>query len=217
MLRSILFTIVLAGLMVALGCGGNPTAPSGNKDIEAFFNGVSPVLTGVVGDYTFTGNDGSMESGKLIANADGKITLTPDRGSSVYSNSWFTIDVEYVNPRYYSGSGLPVYYLGDTFTYKVNLDYKQGLPLNLFPIIYSKVTAEQRYWPTLTPLPGAYQEIWDPCLIPAYGDIQLVDTFTIVSGTVPGNDATVCKVDVKVLGGIFQFNVANGVCGLWDP
>ena len=217
MLRSILITIVLAGLMAAIGCSGGPTAPSQSKDIEAFFNGVSPVLTGVVGEYTFTGNDGSLESGKLIANGDGKIMLSPDRGSSVYNNAWFTIGVEYVNPRYYSPAGLPVYYLGDTFTYKLNLDYKQGLPLNWWPILYSRVTAEQRYWPNMQPLPGAYQEVWDPCLIPAYGDIQLVDTFTIVSGTIPGNDATVCKVDVKVLCGFFQFTVANGVCGLWDP
>lgn len=212
-----LISVLLFLFLMVIGCSTvTPVVPDEQQEINAFFAGVSPVPTGTVGTYKFTGNDGSVETGTLVAK-DGKIFLQSDRGLSVYPNRWCTINIEYVNPRYYSPAGLPVYYIGDTFTYKVNLDCKWDLPLDLWPILYAKVTTEQCYWPTLIPLPGVYRKVWGPCLIPPYGDIQLVDTFTIVSYTSPGNSATVCLVVIKVLRGTFQLRVAYGVCGLWDP
>ena len=203
-------------MLMVVGCG-NPATPDSNADLEAFFAGVSPTATGIIGDYTFTSNDGSIETGTLIADENGTVTLVSDRGASVYSNWWFDVDVEYLNPRGYTGMGLPYYYLGDTFTYKIMVDYKRGLPLNVYPILYGKLTAEQRYYPGMGLLPGDSTEVWDPFLIAPFGYVEVFDTFKIVSGTVPGNDCTVCKIDLQFWFGCFQFRLAQGVCGLWDP
>ena len=217
LIRNLLATLMLIGIMTAFGCGGNPTSPASDADVEAFFAGVSPTLTGIVGDYTFTGKDGSLSSGKLVADENGTITLVPDRGTSVFSNAWFTIDVDYLNPRGYTGTGLPYYYVGDNFTYVINIDYLRGLTLNAWPLLYSKLTAEQRYYPGGALLPGGSVEVWDPFLIDPYQSLQVYDDFTIVSGTVTGNDATWCSVELEFLFGWFEFNLAYGICGMWDP
>lgn len=216
LLRSILVTLLITGLILSFGCSGSPVAPQETKDMEAFFSGVSPKLTGVVGEYTFKGNDGTVETGKIVADENG-LTLVPDRGVSAYSNLWFDVDCAYLNPRYYSQAGLPVYFIGDCIQYRLTIDYKRGLPLNLYPILYSKVTAEQRYWPTLNPLPGAWQEIWNPVEIAPYGQLILNDTYCIPPSTIPGNDATVIKIDLQFWFGMWEFTLAHGICGLWDP
>ena len=217
LLRINLAAILLISLLFAFGCGGNPTTPVADNDLEAFFANVNPEISGIIGSYTFTGTDGSYETGMLVAGPDGEVQLVSDRGASVYSNWWFDVDVEYMNPRGYTGMGLPYYYLGDTFTYKVKVDYKRGLPLNLYPILYGKLTAEQRYYPGMQLLPGASTEVWDPFLIAPHGYVEVLDTFKIVSGTIPGNDCTVCKIDLQFMFGMFQFQLAHGICGLWDP
>ena len=216
MIKHILTALTIGLILMAVGCS-NPATPDSNADLEAFFAGVNPSTTGIIGDYTFTSNDGSIETGTLIADENGTVTLVSDRGASVYSNWWFDVDVEYINPRGYTGMGLPYYYLGDTFTYKIMVDYKRGLPLNVYPILYGKLTAEQRYYPGMGLLPGASTEVWDPFLIAPFGYVEVFDTFKIVSGTVPGNDCTVCKIDLQFMFGWFQFRLAQGVCGLWDP
>ncbi len=216
MFKHIVTALVISGMLFAFGCS-NPATPDANSDLEAFFAGASPTLTGVIGDYTFTANDGSVETGTLVADENGNITLVSERGASVCYNYWFNIDVEYLNPRGYTGLGLPYYYLGDTFTYKVKVDYKRCIPLNAWPIIYAKLTAEQRYFPGMGLLPGASTEIWDPFLIPPKGYVEVSDTFKIVPGTVPGNDCTVVQVDMQLIFGCFQFTMIRGICGLWDP
>ena len=217
MLKKVLAAIMLIGLMSTFGCGGNPTTPA--NDIEGFFAGVSPTLTGVVGDYTFTYDDGSVETGQLVRSEDGQLQMVSDRGASVYSNFWFDILVQYdpADVRYYTGMGLPVYYLGDTFDYDISIDYKRDLPLNIYPLLYSVLKSEQRYWPSLGLLPGASVEVWNPFLIEPQGDYLVPDDFTIVWGTIPGNDVTWVSIDLQFLGGLFQFNMAAGVCGFWDP
>jgi len=216
MFRTVVGLFLVMGLLFALGCSGSPTAPA--TDAEKYFAGVSPVLTGVVGDFKFTGNDGSLETGKLVADGQGNVQMVSDRASSVYNGWWFKISVEYVAPRFYSSAGLPVYYLGDTFTYKLHIDYKRGLPLNWYPILYAEVAAEQRYWPSLAPLPGNWREVWDPVNIPPHAqDFVLEDTYYIAPGAVAGNDCTVAKIDLQLLCGWFEFCLAHGVAGLWEP
>ena len=216
MLRHLISALVIGGMLLVLGCG-NPATPDNNSDLEAFFAGVNPTLTGVVGDYTFTGKDGTIETGQLIADENGVITIVPDRGASVLTNAWFTVSVDYLNPRGYTGTGLPYYYIGDTFTYKMNITYHRGLPLGIWPILYAKLTAEQRYYPGGGLLPGGSVEIWDPFLIDPWGYAEVYDDFTIVWGTIPGNDATHVKIDLEFLFGWFEFNLAYGIAGLWDP
>jgi len=145
--------LLLAGIVISLGCSGSPVAPE--KDMEAFFAGVSPTMTGVIGDYTFTGKDGTIETGKLVADETGIITV-PDRAGACYCSTWFDCSIDYYDYRYFSDAGLPVYYLGDTMRYCVNLDYKKCLPLNWYPLLYACASTEQRYWPSLAPLPGAF-------------------------------------------------------------
>lgn len=215
--RIYLTAIMLLGLLVTFGCGGNPTSPDDNSDIEAFFANVSPEITGVIGDYTFTGTDGSLETGQLVTGPNGEVQLVPDRGASVYSNAWFDIDVEYLNPRGYTGLGLPYYYLGDTFDYTIKIDYKRGLPLDMYPFLYGKLTAEQRYYPGMALLPGNSTEVWNPFEIAPNGYVEVTDSFTIVPGTVPGNDCTVCEIDLMFRFGMFQFRLIKGICGYWDP
>lgn len=215
MLRKTLLAIMLVGILAAFGCSGNPTSPA--NDVDQFFGTQGPQLTGIVGDYTYTGKDGSFESGKLTADENGRISLVPDRGASVFSNYWFDIDIEYLSPRGYTAMGLPYYYLGDTFTYKIAVDYKRGFNLAQYPLIYAKLTSSQRYYPSMALLPGQSIEVWNPFLLSPYENVDVYDTFTIVSGTVPGNDATVIQIDMEFFYGVFQFNLAQGVCGLWDP
>ena len=214
----ILTVFALFVTLFALGCS-NPATPTGNSQIEGFFAGVSPNPTGVIGDYTFTANDGSIETGTLVRGEDGQITLQSDRGAAVYSNFWFDILVEYdpSDVRYYTGMGLPVYYLGDTFTYYINIDYKRMLPLNIPGFLTTTLTSAQRYWPGGGLLPGASTEVWNPFNIAPYENLVVPDDFTIVPGTIPGNDATWVTIDLQFLGGIFSFNMAAGAMGFWDP
>jgi hypothetical protein len=102
-------------------------------------------------------------------------------------------------------------------SYCVHLDYKKCLPLNLYPLLYASAAAEQRYWPSLAPLPGAFREEWNPLEIEPCGEVVLCDTYYIPPGTIPGNDATVVSVDLEFLCGWFSFNIHHSVCGLWDP
>jgi hypothetical protein len=214
----ILTVFALFVALFALGCS-NPATPIDNSQIEGFFAGVSPNPTGVIGDYTFTANDGSIETGALVRGDDGQITMQSDRGASVYSNFWFDILVEYdpSDVRYYTGMGLPVYYLGDTFTYYINIDYKRGLPLNIPGFLTTTLTSQQRYWPGGGLLPGASTEVWDPFYIAPYENLVVPDDYYIVPGTIPGNDATWVAIDLQFLGGFFHFNMAAGAMGFWDP
>jgi len=206
--------LLLAGIVISLGCSGSPVAPE--KDMEAFFAGVSPTMTGVIGDYTFTGKDGTIETGKLVADETGIITV-PDRAGACYCSTWFDCSIDYYDYRYFSDAGLPVYYLGDTMRYCVNLDYKKCLPLNWYPLLYACASTEQRYWPSLAPLPGAFREEWCPLEIEPCGEVQLCDTYYIPPGAIPGNDCTVVSVELEFLCGWFEFNIHKSVCGLWDP
>ena len=216
MFRSIVGLFLVMGLLFALGCSGSPTAP--NTDAGKFFAGVSPKLTGVVGDYKYTGNDGSVETGKVVADGQGNFQLVPERASSVYSNAWFKVDVEYLNPRYYSGAGLPVYYIGDTMNFKLHIDYKRGLPLDMYPILYAEVTTEQRYYPSLAPLPGSWVQTWNPVNIPPHAtDFILNGSYYIPPGASPGNDCTIVDIDLQLLGGWIEFGLAYGLAGLWEP
>ena len=49
------------------------------------------------------------------------------------------------------------------------------------------------------------------------GDLTVEDDFTIVWGTIPGNDVTWVSIDLQFLFGLFQFNMAAGGAGFWDP
>ena len=214
MIQRILSVVFIAGLLMAFGCS-NPAAPEQTAD--EFFGTQGPYLTGVIGNYTFTWNDGTIETGQLVGDEEGRVTAVPDRGASVFSNYWFDVDVEYLNPRGYTGMGLPYYYVGDTFTYKLMIDYKRGLPLDLYPLLYSVLKTEQRYWPSMALLPGDSIEIWDPFLLAPYEYREVYDDFTIVSGTIPGNDATVIDITLWFFCGNCTCQIAYGVCGLWDP
>ena len=214
-MKRFLTVLVVIGMIAAFGCS-SPTSPTSDKDLEAFFAGVSPIPTGEVGSYKIIFNDGSVETGILIASETGDISMSSERGSSVYENATFKVSVDYLAPQGYTGMGLPYYYLGDTFTYKVDVDYKKWLPLN-FDWLHAAFTAEQRYWPGGGLLPGAPTEVWDPLLIPSFGSVELTDTFTIVAGTIPGNDATWCIIDGHFLWGMITWEMAGGICGFWDP
>jgi hypothetical protein len=213
-MRCMLLAILIAGLLFSLGCS-SVTTPDRTPD--QFFGDQSPVLTGFVGDYSFTGNDGTIETGKLLADGTGKITLVPDRAASVFSNWWFDIDVEYLNPRGYTGMGLPYYYLGDTMQYKVKVDYKRGFNLDQYPLVYSILTATQRYYPSMAVLPGASTEVWDPLGLPPYAYVELLDGYYIPPATIPGNDCTTVNIKLEFLFGWCEFTLACGVAGLWDP
>jgi hypothetical protein len=219
MLKKVLAAVMFIGLLTALGCGSNPTTPADNNDIEGFFANVNPVPTGIVGDYTFTGNDGSIETGQVVRDETGNIQLVADRGASIYSNFWFDILVNYdpADVRYYTSMGLPVYYFGDTFDYTIDITYKRALPLNLPGFLSTTLTSEQRYWPGGGLLPGASTQVWNPFYIAPFEHVVVPDSFTIVPGTIPGNDATWVSIDLYFLSGIFQFNMAAGAMGFWDP
>ena len=217
-MKRFLTVFVVLGMIAVLGCSG-PTTPNSDKDIEAFFAGVSPILTGEVGTYKFIGNDGSIETGILIANEAGEISMVSERGSSVFENFWFIIGIDYLNPRGWTGMGLPYYFLGDTFTYKVNVDYKRRIPLNWGPFLHAALRAEQRYYPGggLLPPGESAVDVWDPLYLAPYENVTLTETFTIIGGTVPGNDATWVKIDAHIFFGWIQWRLAYGICGLWDP
>ena len=220
MLKKVLAAVMLIGLLSALGCGGNPTSPADNNDIESFFANVGPIPMGVVGDYTFTANDGSIETGLLVRGEDGQVTMQTDRGASIYSNYWFDILVEYdpADVRYYTSMGLPVYYLGDTFNYSIDITYKRELPLDVPGFLYTIMVAEQRYWPSGGLLPGLSTEVWDPFYLSPFEHVVVADDFTITPGTTPGNDATWVTIDMYLAccGGLVC-NMAAGAMGFWDP
>lgn len=214
-MRIITMLVFLAGILLSFGCSGNPTSPE--KDIESFFAGVSPNIIGVVGNYTYTGKDGTIETGKLVADENGMITTVPDRAGACKCSMWFDCQITYYDYRYFSAAGLPVYFLGDTMRYCVHLDYKKCLPLNLYPLLYACASTEQRYWPSLAPLPGAFREEWCPLEIAPCGEVDLWDTYYIPPGAIPGNDCTVVSVELEFLCGWFEFNIHKSICGFWDP
>jgi hypothetical protein len=175
----ILTVLALLVALFTLGCG-NPATPANNSDVEGFFAGVSPNPTGVIGDYTFTANDGSIETGNLVRGEDGQLSMQSDRDASVYSNFWFDILVNYdpADVRYYTGMGLPVYYFGDTFDYEIDITYKRALPLNLPGFLSATLTSEQRYWPGGGLLPGASTQVWNPFYIAPFEHVVVPDNFT---------------------------------------
>lgn len=208
--------LVACGIFFLAGCNSGPT--TANVTPDDVFGDQGPVLSGVIGEYTFTGNDGYFEAGKLVSDHEGNITMvSDDRSASVYTNWWFAIWVEYLNPRGYTNMGLPYYYLGDTFYYDLWIDYKRGIPMNWYPLLYSKLTTEQRYYPSMALMPGDSVEVWDPFEIAPFELKKVTDSYYIPKGAVPGNNATWVKIDMQFFFGCFEFCLAQGVCGLWDP
>ena len=216
-MRNILAVVLLAGLLAVLGCGGNPTSPVDNSDMESFFAGVQPVPTGIVGNYVFTLDNGERETGKIVRDESGTISLVPDRASAVLENSLIKISIDYLNPRGYTGMGLPIYYLGDNIHYEVCVENKTDFPMNAWPWVYGYLKTEQRYYPGGGLLPGNSVEIWNPFELAPYGTECVDDWYQIPNGTVPGNDATWALYKAYFAGGCCELELISGVAGLWDP
>jgi len=211
-----MFSIIVLMLLLLVTSCSKISNPLGSDNPPDSQTSISPSGIEYVGDYTFYGKDGSLETGKLIKDDKGHIKLLPDRSASSYSNWWFDISVNYLNPRYYTPDGIPVYYLGDEAKYQIALDYKRGFPLNLYPILYAKMQTDQVYYPSLVHLPGQSIKIYDPLLIAPYGYVEINDSYNIPPGMIPGSHATLVSVMIEVLEGRFEFLIASGVGGMWD-
>ena len=202
-------------LLLVTSCSKIPN-PIGSDNLPDSQVNIPPSGIEYVGDYKFYGKDGSLETGKLIKDNEGHIKLLSDRRASSFSNWWFDISVNYINPRYYLPDGIPVYYLGDEAKYQIALDYKRGLPLNLYPILYAKMVTNQRYYPSMLPLPGQWMKTYDPLLIAPYEYIEINDSFNIIPGIQPGFDVTLINIMVEVIEGRFEFLIASGIGGIWE-
>ena len=217
MQRSIPFVMLLLGLVLAFGCSSSPTMPLDQSAMDAVFAGVElPSPEGVVGSYTYTSKDGSMETGDVIRDENGTLTFLSDRGASIIANSWFDIEVEYLNPRgYWWGS--PLYIVGDTVEYCIDLTYNRGMPLDQYPVLYSTMTTEQRFYPSMKLLPGDAIEVWDPLAIPPYSQFRTYDEYFIPYNCPHGWGCTTCIISIEFMGGWLNFEVQWLVMGVWDP
>jgi hypothetical protein len=214
MLKNIYLIIIIALLITSAGCSKVASNAISNVVTDS---GVSHGSSDIqfVGDYKFIGNDGSSETGKLYQDTEGHIRLIPDRGISSFSNWWFDVDFTFINPRYYDSSGTAIYYAGDNVEFNVSLDYKRGLPLNLYPIIYSSMQLQQRSLPDLALLPGNSVSIYDPLLIRPYGEIEVKGNYQIPLGIIPSNYQCSISIFLEVFNGQYQFQLARGLGGMW--
>ncbi|MBU1023063.1 hypothetical protein KKB99_02145 [bacterium] len=217
MLRSISLVIMILGIIFSLGCSGSPATPGQNDELDKLLGGVElPSPTGVVGSYTFTANDGSIETGQVTRAEDGTLTFMTERGASAYNLSWFNASVEFLNPRGY-WNGYAVWYTGDTVEYEVYLDYNRGLPLNNYPILYAKMTTEQRFYPSGVLLPGDSVEVWDPLEIAPYSNNVIYDEYYIPTNCPHGWGSTICIINIAFMYGVLDFEIQYLVMGVWDP
>jgi hypothetical protein len=216
-MNKIVFLMAVCFLLFGLGCSNAPTSPDYGQQLAEV-----PSLTGIVGTYTFTANDGSVETGSIIRGEDGSLSMSSDREASVIANAWFNIDIEYLNPRSWWQGKYPVYRRGDTIQYRLDIQYNRQVPLNLYPLLYSKLTTEQRHFNIVngTPaglLPGDSVEVWDPFEVAPMGFVQVFDDYLIPADAYFSWGCTTVGIDMQFLGGLFQMNMITGLLGIWDP
>ncbi len=216
MFRHFLSVLFVTGLIISLGCSSNPTVPQGSDDIAACL-GAPPSLGGIVGSYTWTGNDGNYQTGNVISDEQGNLTFVADRGTAVESVPILGIALEYENHRGLYQGLYPIYRRGDTIVYNMDIDYNGGVPLNLHPILNAQLIACTRFWPSMIPLPGESTQIWDPLEIEPYGSVELRGRYTIPMDCYFSWGCTTIDFNICFRSGLLEFNMSQDVCGIFDP
>lgn len=203
-------------LLIIVGCSGSPVEPAFDDQVLAAL-GDPPSLTGVVGNYTYTGNDGSVDSGLIVRDDEGDLSLISDRGASVLASGWFGVDVKYLNPVGWYQGKYAIFRRGMTMQYELTVHYNRNIPLDMYPILYSKFTCEQRYWPSKALLPGESVEVWNPFLIDTFSHTELYDEYYIPLDCYFSWGCTTAHIYVFAMQGWYEFALASSICGVWDP
>lgn len=217
-MNRVVFLMAVCFLLFGFGCSNAPTSPDYSQPLL----GEAPSLTGVVGTYSFTSNDGSIETGTMIRSEDGSLTMASDRGASVLNNTWFDINLTYLNHHGLYQGQWPIYHCGDTIQYRMDIQYNRRIPLNLYPLLYSKLVTEQRYFNfggfvPLGLLPGDAVEVWDPFEMAPLSYVEVYDEYWIPDYLSFNWGCTTISIDMQFLGGLFQMNMITGLLGVWDP
>ena len=215
MMRYLLIVTIISGLLIGLGCN-SPTAPGGSKDIESYL-GPPPTLSGMVGTYTWTGNDGISQTGNVFKDDQGNLTFVPDRSSSVTKVPVFVLSLEYLNHRGLYQGQWPIYRRGDTIIFDLNIDYNSSLPLNIYPVLYAKLTTITRYYPSMIPLPGGSTQIWDPLEIAPNSSIVVQGTYAIPWDCYFSWGCTTSDIEINFMAGLLEFEIIHEVLGIFDP
>lgn len=216
MFKHLLLALLVTGLFISLGCSSNPTVPQESDDILACL-GAPPSLEGIIGSYTWTGNDGSYLTGNVIRDDQGNLTFVADRGAAVDAVPILGIDLEYENHRGLYQGLYPIYRRGDTIVFDMDIDYNGAVPLNLHPILSAQLIACTRFWPSMIPLPGDSTEIWDPLEIEPYGSCNLRGRYTIPLDCYFSWGCTTIDFNICFRAGLMEFNLVYDVCGIFDP
>ncbi|MBU1022703.1 hypothetical protein KKB99_00355 [bacterium] len=216
MIRYLLIVVLISGLLIGLGCSSSPTIPEGNNDLESVL-GAPPALSGVIGSYTWTGNDGISQTGDVIKDEQGNLIFVADRGSAVTSVPWFNLNLDYRNHRGLYQGKYPIYRRGDTIVFDLHIDYNCSLPLDTYPVLYSKLTAVTRFYPSMVPLPGDSTQIWDPLEIAPNSSIIITGEYTIPLDCYFGWGCTTSDIELIYMSGTLEFNIRYDVLGIFDP
>ncbi|MBU1082835.1 hypothetical protein KKE14_00100 [Patescibacteria group bacterium] len=194
-LSAILFIFSLTTFFL-MGCANSPITPNTTP--------TAPEETAIVGEYDFTHQDGSIEGGSLVYQGN-RVVLVPERGTSALSNWWFEVDITYLNPLGWLGD-IPLYNKGDWMRFVVNLDYKRGIPLDRYPLIYSSLL--------LSFNDGTVVEK-DPLLIPRFGEAEVEGEWWIPTGLPHGNYHFDIEMWLALFKGRLHLKLLGGELSEW--
>jgi hypothetical protein len=239
MIRRLLALAAIAVLAIGMGCSGgaSPTIPEkGSQTPEEYFNQFD-LSSPVVGSFTYKDLDGNVLASGLLGRNDDGLYIIKNRGTQGIDIDLTVIGlidafVTYLNPAGTiptgPNAGLPYYYIGQTMDYKINLLSHSNQNIGGFnpPFSYfgpAQLQAEMRYGyydgngqiQAGDLLPGSPIFQWSGIISPGYS--SLMDSFTIVNGTLPGLDVTTVKIEASVFFGIFDFVFFDNIAGIWDP
>lgn len=232
----------IALLFIGIGCSGAPTPTlpdKGNQvSMQDFFNSFE-ITSPVVGEFTYKDYSGNvLATGTLGRNDDGSVYIIEARGAQcdidISCLSVLHCWIVYEDPRgtIPSGpnAGLPYYYLGDTFTYDINLLSLLTKPIGGWcpPFGWygpAELTAEMHeayvdgngVIKAGPPMKGDYSYEWTGIINPGYMIPPLTDTYYICPGNVPGMNVTTVEVEAPIFFGCIDIIFLDCICGVWDP
>lgn len=204
-----LFVMIISLMIILTVCGCNSNSPviPSNNDWKT------------VGDYTYSQRSGEVvETGVLMMDQHNKIRLVPDdRSATTISNWWFDIELEYLDYRRLE-DGLPVYSRNDNVVIDFTIEYKQDLPLNQPPLLYTRGCIQHRNARNGALLPGNSVQVGQ-LLFQPYGNLLVRSVYHIPPG-VPQeypytNVAPIVNIELVYKGGIFTMNLISGGVGVW--
>jgi hypothetical protein len=209
--------LALAALFVLVcGCsGGSGVTPEERGSLEDFTSSFTG-YDGIAGTFTITDLDSNVVAEGTLVRDDGKLTLGEIRNGEITIDltwiGWLDLSCDFLNPRWYQPSGVPVFYYGDNIKYYVNI-YNYAFTI---PNASVRIQHKYLYGPKKGEvLPGS-TKWWYHVYIPGCAVTKLYDEYLALAH---GYIAVWGLVEFHFNLWFIHFDVIlyNGICGIWEP